>query len=254
MKTVVIAETHLEMSRIPASRRDRPAVLLLHEGLGCVALWKEFPALLAEATGCEVLTYSRRGYGSSDPRPLPWPVTYMHEEAEALPDVLAVLGLDRVVAVGHSDGASIAIIAAGSDRFPGLEALVLESPHVFAEEHGLAAIRLAGVAYRESDLRARLARYHRNVDITFHGWHDAWTHPEFTEWNLEQYLPAIDVPVLLIQEANDPYGTLAQLDTIDRGVPGPVGRMVLAGSGHSPHRSHPRDVAARISEFIDSGR
>lgn len=248
---VVVAGCRLEVARIPAARPDRPSLLLLHEGLGCVALWKRFPALLAEATGAEVVAYSRRGYGASDPRPLPWPVTYMHDEADLLPDVVDALGLERVVALGHSDGASIAIIAAGSARFPGLEGLVLQAPHVFTEEHGLAEIRRAGAAYRETDLRERLARYHRHVDIAFWGWHDAWTDPGFLAWNLEGYLPEIDVPVLLVQERDDPYGTLTQLDAIERGLAGPVERLVLPGEGHSPHRTHPEEVAAAVAGFME---
>ena len=254
MNKIDVAGTLLEITRIPASRRDLPALLLLHEGLGCVALWKEFPRLLAEGTGCEVVAYSRRGYGRSDPLALPWPVTYMHEEAELLPEILDALDLGRVIGVGHSDGASIAIIAAGSDRFPGLEGLVLESPHVFTEEHGLTEIRKAGIAYRDTDLRDRLARYQDNVDVAFVGWHDAWTHPDFVTWNLEDYLRSIDVPALLIQEADDPYGTLDQLDAIEEGIAGPVERIVLAGHGHSPHRSHPDEVVAAIALFLDRQR
>ncbi len=250
MDTIVIDGIEIEIRRIPASLPARPAILLLHEGLGCVALWKGFPRRLADVTGCEVVAYSRRGYGASDPLPLPWPVTYMHDEADLLPEILETVGLDRVVALGHSDGASIAIIAAGSNRFPGLEGLVLESPHVFTEDHGLVEIRKAGVAYRDGDLRDRLDRYHSNVDVAFCGWHDAWTHPDFVAWNLEEYLASIDVPVLLIQEADDPYGTLAQLDAIEAGVAGSVERVVLSGDGHSPHRSHPEAVIGEIDRFL----
>ena len=254
MDKVIIDGACIEYLRIPASSPNRPALLLLHEGLGCAARWKAFPEVLAEATRCEVVAYSRRGYGGSDVRPLPWPLTYMHDEAEILSDVLAAFGLERVIAVGHSDGASISIIAAGSGHIRGLEGMVLESPHVFTEEHGLEAIREAAVAYRETDLRERMARYHENVDITFYGWYDSWTHPDFRKWNLEGHLPAIDVPVLLIQEADDPYGTIAQLDAIEDGVGGPVERLMLEGSGHSPHHAHPEDVVAGIRRFVDSCR
>jgi pimeloyl-ACP methyl ester carboxylesterase len=254
METVIVDGARIEFLLVPASSSNRPTLLLLHEGLGCAARWKEFPELLAEVTRCEVVAYSRRGYGGSDARPLPWPLTYMNEEAEALPSILAALGIERVIGVGHSDGASISIIAAGSDRFPGLEGLVLESPHVFTEEHGMRAIRESGVAYGETDLREKMARYHENVDIAFYGWYDAWTHPGFTTWNLEGFLPNIDVPVLLIQEADDPYGTIAQLDAIEDGVVGRVERLVLDGSGHSPHHAHPDDVAAATGRFIDSSR
>jgi pimeloyl-ACP methyl ester carboxylesterase len=254
MHKVIVDGSGIEYLRIPASSPDRPALLLLHEGLGCAARWKEFPELLAAATRCEVVAYSRRGYGGSEARPLPWPLTYMHEEAAALQSVLTALGLERVIAIGHSDGASIAIIAAGSGHIRGLEGMVLESPHVFTEEHGLEAIRETRVAYRETDLRERMARYHENVDVAFYGWYDAWTHPDFRNWNLERYLPAIDVPVLLIQEEDDPYGTITQLDAIEAGVPGPVERLVLDGTGHSPHHAHPEAVAAAIGRFVESCR
>ncbi len=240
----------LEVSRVGDRRSGQPGILLLHEGLGSVRLWKDFPEALAAVTGCEVVAYSRRGYGASDPRPLPWPVGYMHEEAELLPAILAALGLTDVVAFGHSDGASIAIIAAGGGTFPGLRGLVLESPHVFCEPWGLAEIRRAGVAYRETDLRERLARYHDRVDVAFFGWHDAWTHPDFERWNLEEYLPGIDVPTLLIQEEGDPYGTLAQIDAIESQVSGRVERLILPGEGHAPHRDHRDAVLAAAARFI----
>ncbi len=251
MGTITVAGTRIEVHRAGSPQPGRPTILLLHEGLGCAALWRDFPGLVARTARTQVVAYSRRGYGASDPRPLPWPVTYMHEEAALLPEVLTALDLDATVAVGHSDGASIAIIAAGSGRFPGLRGLVLEAPHVFTETHGLAAIRRAKDAYRHGDLRERLGRYHRHVDVAFFGWHDAWTHPDFVDWNLEGYLAGIDVPVVLVQERDDPYGTLAQLDAIERGLPTAALRVVLPGEGHAPHRTHPEVVAARIAELVD---
>ncbi len=251
MEWVEVDGARLEVSRVGDGHPGRPAILLLHEGLGSVGLWKDFPERLADATGCEVVAYSRRGYGASDPRPLPWPVTYMHDEAALVPELLATLGLDDVVAFGHSDGASIAIIAAGAGAFPGLRALVLESPHVFTEPWGLAEIRRAGATYRNADLRRRLARYHTHVDVAFYGWHDAWTHPDFERWNIEEYLAGIDVPVLLIQEEGDPYGTLAQLDAIEAKVSGSTERLVLAGDGHAPHRDHPEAVLTAVSRLVE---
>ncbi len=251
METILVSDTRIEYTRLPAAREGLPTLLLLHEGLGCVALWKDFPERLATTTGCEVVAYSRPGYGGSDPVPLPRPTTYMHEDAAALPDIVAALGIDRLVAFGHSDGASIAIIAAGSGLLPGLVGLVLEAPHVFTESVGLASIRRAGDAYRRGDLRRRLERYHGpNVDVAFWGWHDAWTDPDFTTWNLEKFLPGIEIPVLLIQEEQDPYGTQAQLDAIAAGVAGPVERLLLPGSDHSAHRTHPETVAAATAHFV----
>ncbi|HHC07835.1 MAG TPA: alpha/beta hydrolase [Actinobacteria bacterium] len=249
MESITVDGTTLEVRRWPGDDAG-PALLLLHEGLGCVELWRDVPELLREATGLEVVAYSRRGYGGSDPRPLPWPVEYMHDEAALLPDIVDALGLDRFFVIGHSDGASIAIIAAGRGDLEGLEGLVLLAPHVFAEPHGLAAIRRAGDAYRTGDLRRRLERYHREVDVAFWGWHDAWTHPDFRRWNLEAFLPDLEVPVLLVQAEEDPYGTLAQLDAIEAGVSGPVDRLVLPGDDHAPHRAHPGLVVDRIARFV----
>jgi pimeloyl-ACP methyl ester carboxylesterase len=233
-------------------RADRPPLVLLHEGLGCVALWRDFPRRVAAATGGPTtLVYSRAGYGRSTPVPLPRPVTYMHEEAlHGLPAVLAEHGIDRPILIGHSDGASIAIIHAGAG-FP-VTALVLMAPHVFVEDRSIDGIRAAKEAYDHGDLRGRLARYHDHVDVAFRGWNDVWLSPEFRTWDITDRLGGITCPVLLVQEEHDAYGTVAQLDAIERGVPGRVERCVVAGTGHSPHLDDPESTLAAVAGFVSA--
>ena len=175
--------------------------MFLHEGLGSVGLWRDFPRTLADATGLPAFVYSRAGYGESDAAPLPRSVRYMHEEAELLPEILAAAGIDDPVLVGHSDGASIAIIHAGSGGKA--RALVLEAPHVFTEPMGLRSIANAREAYERGDLRQRLAKYHQDVDAAFWGWNRPWLDPEFRDWNLEEFLPRIAAPVLVVQGEQD---------------------------------------------------
>lgn len=219
-----------------------PELVFLHEGLGSVALWRETPAKIVELTGRPALVYSRRGYGASDPVEVPRPLTYMHDEAKLIPQV------HEPIWIGHSDGASIAIIAAGSG-VP-VTGLVLIAPHVFVEDVSVASIAEARVAYETGDLRARLAKYHRDVDGAFWGWNRAWLDPGFRSWNLEAFLPAISVPVLVIQGSADEYGTMAQVEAIARGVK-QCEVFVVDGAGHTPQRTHPDQVHARIASFVD---
>jgi pimeloyl-ACP methyl ester carboxylesterase len=218
-------------------RSDDAAVLvLLHEGLGSVSAWRAWPGALARATGCRVFAYSRRGYGGSDPVSVPRPLSYMHDEAAILPAVLAAAGIRRAVLVGHSDGGSIALLHAASGASE-VRALALLAAHVFCEDVSVRAIAAARDAYQSGDLRARLLRHHgANVDCAFWGWNGAWLDPSFRAWNLEACLPRIAVPTLVIQGRDDPYGTLAQVEAIARGLRGPVTELVLAGVGHAPHR------------------
>ena len=239
----------LEYERIEGSI-DVPALVFLHEGLGSVALWRDFPAKLAAATGHPAIVYSRYGYGASDRLKAPRGVDYMHREAlETLPGLRQALGLEDVILIGHSDGASIALIHAGSGRWP-VRALILEAPHVFVEDVSVASIAAARQAYATTDLRRRLARYHDDVEGAFRGWNDIWLAPEFRAWNIEEYLPGVRRPVLAIQGADDEYGTLAQLDAIERAVAGPFERLVLAECKHSPHRDQEEAVLAAMGGFI----
>lgn len=236
MPDLVIGGHRIHYERIDGARTEAPTLVFLHEGLGSVALWRDFPAKLAERTGCPAVVYSRYGYGKSAPIAAPRGVDYMHIEAlEALPDLRAQLGLDNPILIGHSDGASIALIHAGAGRWP-VRALILEAPHVFVEEVTVASIADAKTAYATTDLRQRLARYHDDLDSAFRGWNDIWLDPAFRAWNIEDALPGVRCPVLAIQGADDEYGSLAQIDAIERGVAGPFERLVLAGCKHSPHR------------------
>ncbi|HEX6237244.1 MAG TPA: alpha/beta hydrolase [Acidimicrobiales bacterium] len=230
--------------------RDLAPLVFLHEGLGSLSLWRRFPREVAAATGWPTtLVYSRPGYGRSAPVPLPRPVTYMHDEAlETLPALLGDVGIERPVLVGHSDGASIAIIHAGAGF--DVAALVLIAPHVFVEERSIEGIRASRAAYDGGDLRARLAHHHANVDVAFRGWSDVWLSPAFRSWTITSSLPPISCPVLLIQAEDDPYGTAAQLDAIEEGVAGPVERVELPGSTHSPHVDHPEIVVNAIAGFL----
>lgn len=225
-----------------------PTLVLLHEGLGSLGLWRDFPQKLSDATGLPAFIYSRAGYGRSDPAPLPRPIRYMHDEAELLPEILQAAGIIDPILVGHSDGASIAIIAAGQGL--AARALILEAPHVFTEEGGLQSIAKIRDLYAQTDLRAKLARWHKDVDAAFHGWNGAWLHPDFRRWNLEEYLPAIQSPILMIQGLNDEYGSAAQLRAIERGASGETAVVLLPDCGHSPHKDKPQETLRAISSFL----
>ena len=231
---ITVRGAKIEVEHI--GRSGGPTLVFLHEGLGSLDLWRDFPRRVSEATGLPAFVYSRAGYGKSNPAPLPRPVRYMHDEAALLPDLLKAAGIDDPVLVGHSDGASISIIHAGSGGKA--RALVLEAPHVFTEEMGLRSIAKAREAYESGDLRTRLAKYHQNVDAAFWGWNRPWLDPEFRKWNLEEFLPRIPVPILVVQGEDDEYGTRKQVDAIQRGAR-QVEVLMLPRCGHSPHRDQP---------------
>ena len=225
-------------------------VVMLHEGLGCVALWRDFPAQLAKVTGLGVFAYSRAGYGQSDPAPLPRPLDYMTREArETLPAVLEAIGVERGILLGHSDGASIAAIYAGAVADFRVRGLILMAPHFFTEEGGLAAIATAREAYASDGLRARLAKYHRDVDNTFRGWNDAWLDPGFKSWNIAETIDYWRIPVLAIQGDDDPYGTLAQIQEIENRIYSPIDVEILHGCKHSPHTAQPEKTLAAVADF-----
>jgi pimeloyl-ACP methyl ester carboxylesterase len=250
MPFVTVEGRRLEYQWIAPSEADAPTLILLHEGLGSLAQWRDFPARLAQATGCATLVYSRLGYGQSDPLTEARRVGYMHVEAlETLPALRDALAVADPILVGHSDGASIALIHAGARRWP-IRGLILEAPHVFVEDVTVASIAAAREAYRTTDLRARLARYHRDVDGAFRGWNDIWLDPEFRAWNIEDCLPAVTSPVLVIQGEDDEYGTKAQLDAIAAKVAGPVETLLLKDCKHSPHRDQPDATLAAMARFV----
>ena len=227
-----------------------PTILLLHEGLGCVALWRDFPQRLAEATGFGVFVWSRAGYGQSDAADLPRPLDYMTREAEeSLPQVMDAIGFRRGILVGHSDGASIAAIYAGGVEDFRVRGLVLMAPHFFTEEEGLASIAAAREIYETGDLREKLARYHRDVDNAFRGWNEAWLDPGFREWNIAEAIDYLRVPVLAIQGTNDQYGTLAQIEELETRSYAPVDVRFIDDCRHSPHSECPEETLTAIGEF-----
>jgi pimeloyl-ACP methyl ester carboxylesterase len=228
-------------------------LILLHEGLGCVALWRGFPQALAAATGCGVFVYSRQGYGGSDLADMPRPLDYMTREAvDVLPALLGALGVEAHVLVGHSDGATIAALSAGLAPQDGLRGIAVIAPHFFTEPSGLAAIAQARRAFDEGDLEPRLARYHRDAAHSFSGWCESWLHPEFEAWRVDTVLDRIRVPVLPIQGEADPYGTRAQIDVIAARAPQAAAPLYLLGLGHAPHVEAPQDVVPVLSSFVRS--
>lgn len=246
---LTIGGRRLEVQRIAGQRSDAPTLVFLHEGLGSVSLWRDFPSGVAAITGCPVLVYSRYGHGNSEVLQEPRRVTYMHEEAlDVLPELLDQLAIRAPILVGHSDGGSIALIYAGAcDR---VRALILLAPHVFVEEISVASIAAAKVAFETTGLPEKLARHHQDVAKTFWGWNDIWLHPDFRRWNIEEYLPRIICPVLAIQGFDDEYGTMAQLDAIARQVTGVVKLVRLVNCKHSPHRDQPQQVLEAIAAFV----
>jgi pimeloyl-ACP methyl ester carboxylesterase len=228
-----------------------PTLVLLHEGLGCVDLWADFPDRFQKATGAGVFVYSRAGYGKSSPVRLPRPLSYMHDEArDTLPKLLDAVGFQRGLLIGHSDGASIAAIYAGGHQDHRVGGLVLIAPHFFTEDAGIASIVEAKKAYETGDLRARLARWHADVDNAFKGWNGAWLDPEFRNWNITEFLAYIRVPILIVQGEDDQYGTVRQIEIAEQECYCPVEVALLPGARHSPQREKPDAALKVISEFV----
>jgi pimeloyl-ACP methyl ester carboxylesterase len=234
----------LEVRDLPGDDQ-LPPLVLLHEGLGSVGLWRAFPQRLRRATGRRVIAYSRHGHGSSEPPPAPrTPAFFEHEAGQILPALLAQLKIARPVLVGHSDGASIALLHAAAHP---VRALVLIAPHVFVEETGLEAIRETRERFDHGDLRGRMAKHHADPDAAFDGWADVWLDPAFRGWSIESQIGNVTVPTLLIQGAEDPYGTPEQLDRIEARIP--ATRLLLPG-GHSPHLKHTGRVVRAVADFL----
>jgi pimeloyl-ACP methyl ester carboxylesterase len=243
---VAVPGGRVEVLDLPGAP-DRAPLLFLHEGLGSVGLWRGFPERVAAATGRRAVAYSRLGHGASDAPPRPRTPSSMHEEAATVvPALREALGLRAPVLVGHSDGASIALLHAAAAEVSGL---VVLAPHVLVEESGLVAIRAAREAFEDGDLRARLARRHRDPDAAFRGWNDVWLDPAFRAWDLRPELPGIRCPVLAVQGAADPYGTLVHVEAVRDLASGPVELLVLDG-GHSPHLEEPDRVDAAVVGFL----
>ncbi len=246
-----IGAQRLECRMVGPQPGDAPTLVLLHEGLGCVGLWGDFPDKLARATGCGVLTYSRAGYGKSSPVTLPRPLSYMHNEArEVLPKLLEAIDFKRGLLVGHSDGASIAAIYAGSYQDHRIGGLVLIAPHFFTEDEGIKSIEEARRAYDTGDLRQRLARWHADVDNAFRGWNGAWLDPAFRKWDITEFLAYIRVPMLIVQGEDDQYGTIKQIEVAEQECYCPVEVALLKGAKHSPQREQPEATLKSVADFV----
>ena len=247
-----LAPLRLEYRMIGSRPDAAPIIVMLHEGLGSTALWGAFPDKLAAATGAGVFVYSRAGYGKSSPGQMPRTVRFMHEEAcEVLPRVLDAIGFQRGILLGHSDGASIAAIYAGSVQDHRVRGLTLIAPHFFTEEMGIAEIRRARDAFKAGPLRDKLKRWHADVDCAFRSWSEPWLDPEFEKWDITEALGYIRVPLLIVQGEHDQYGTLRQLEAAERECYCPVETAVLPGIRHDPPREAPERTLAVIAEFVN---
>jgi pimeloyl-ACP methyl ester carboxylesterase len=245
-----IGASDLEYRMIGPAPDDAPTIVMLHEGLGCVGLWGDFPDRLAAATGAGLFVYSRAGYGASTKVELPRPLDYMHIEAlEVLPKLLDQIGFRRGLLVGHSDGASIAAIYAGGVADHRVRGVAMIAPHFIVEDISVRSIAEIRKAYETTDLRSKLARWHGDVDNAFHGWNGAWLDPEFRRWDIAEYLAYIRVPVAILQGADDQYGTMRQIEIAREECYCPVDVTVVPGAGHSPHRDAPEATLDAISEF-----
>lgn len=242
-----VANVSLDLRRWPGTGTP---ILMLHEALGAATTWRDYPDRLAERTGLPVIAWSRQGFGRSDPLPAPPARDYLHREAERIPLLLDALGIERAHLYGHSDGAAIALIAAA--LFPQRVAgLVLEAPHVTVEAQTTAAIVPVRNQYADGELKAKLARHHRDPDRVFANWAETWLDPDFASWNIEDLLPRVTAPVLLIQGKDDPYFSLGQLDRIARVVPA-TRRLELADCGHAPYRERTNPVLETAADFLQT--
>ena len=245
-----IGSQRLEYRMIGPRPEAAPTLVLLHEGLGCVGMWNEFPDKLQAATGAGVFVYSRMGYGRSSPAKLPRRLDFMHEEArQTLPLILDAIGFQRGLLVGHSDGASIAAIYGGSFQDHRVNGLVLMAPHFIVEDVTSASIQEFRKTYDTTELRQRLARYHDDVDATAHGWSDVWLKGDFRSWDLTEDLAHIRVPVLIIQGENDQYGTARQIEIAQEECYCPVEALMLPDTRHVPFREAPKATLDAVVEF-----
>ena len=244
---VIVEGRRLETLSFPATTQDT-TIVMLHEGLGSVSMWKDFPEQIAAATGCRVLVYSRYGHGKSERLQEKRTVNFMHYEARVvLPALLQKFKVQEPILLGHSDGGSIALICAGS--FPEeVKALILEAPHVFVEDLSVESIAKMKTTYQTTDLPKKLGRHHDHVDEVFWGWNDIWLDPRFRSWNIEEYLEAITCPVLVIQGENDEYGTIEQVRAIKARIPN-TEELILSDCGHSPHRDQRELTLEAITRF-----
>lgn len=244
----------LEVLDLPATRSDRPEILLMHEGLGSVSMWRDFPNELARATGCRIVAYSRRGFGRSEPRTAPYDVRFMHDEAlETMPALREALGIGRPVLLGHSTGASMSLIHAGANRWP-VAGVVAMAPITFIEPSNIASIEQAREIWNTTGWRSKLARHHDDVDMAWSAWNDTWLDPRFLAWSIEEDVKRLRVPILAILGTGDQYSTPAQVEYVRRlatGVPRFESRL-LEDCGHAPHRDQPQAVLDAVKGFVEA--
>lgn len=245
-----IGASDLEYRMIGPAPDSAPTIVMLHEGLGSAGLWGDFPEKLQAATGAGVFAYSRAGYGASSPVKLPRPLDYMHIEAtDVLPEVLDAIGFRRGLLLGHSDGASIAAIYAGSRQDHRVQGVVMIAPHFIVEDISVKSIAGIKVTYETTELKTKLARWHKHVDNAFHGWNRAWLDPKFRDWDISEYLAYIRVPVAIIQGERDQYGTMRQVEIAREECYCPVEVTEVPEAGHSPHREAPGATLDAITQF-----
>lgn len=248
-----IGNASLEYKWLAPQSPDAPTIVMLHEGLGSVGLWGDFPEELQQATGAAIFLYSRAGYGQSSPVALPRPLDYMHREAlDVLPRLLDVIGFERGLLLGHSDGASIAAIYAGSHQDHRLQGVAMLAPHFIVEDISVKSIAEIKTAYETTDLKAKLARWHKDVDNAFYGWNGAWLDPKFRDWDISEYLAYIRVPMLIVQGVDDQYGTMRQVEIAQEECYCPVDLKVISGAAHAPHREAPGATLDAIVQFAEA--
>jgi pimeloyl-ACP methyl ester carboxylesterase len=232
---------------------DRPTVVFLHDSLGCIQLWKGFPEILCDQIHCNALIYDRQGYGKSAAmKTYERSNDYIEKEADVLAELLEALAIKEAILFGHSDGGSIALIAAGK-RTNTFKAVVVEAAHIFVEDVTLTGIRAAKEAYRTTDLKQKLEKYHGDkTETLFKAWTETWLHDRFRSWSIEHFLPLITCPVLFIQGESDEYGTVSQMEGVANKVNGPVSLALLSAVGHTPHKQAAAEVVCRVADFIKS--
>lgn len=249
---LTVGGSELEYRAIGPAPDTAPTIVMLHEGLGCVGLWGDFPDRLAAATGAGVFVYSRSGYGASSPAKLPRQTNYMHVEAlDVLPKLLDAIGFRRGLLVGHSDGASIATIYAGGVQDHRIRGLSLIAPHFVVEDISVQSIAAVKTTYETTDLRGKLARWHKDVDNAFHGWNRAWLDPRFRDWDISESLAYIRVPIQIVQGEADQYGTARQIEIAREECYCPVDVTMLAGVGHAPHREAADTTLEVVANFAN---
>ena len=249
---LTIDSSDLEYRMIGPLPDKAPTIVMLHEGLGSVGLWGDFPDRLQAATGAGVFVYSRAGYGASTPAKLPRPVSYMHDEAlDVLPKILDAIGFRRGLLLGHSDGASIATIYAGGVQDHRVRGLVLMAPHFIVEDISVKSIAEIGELYATTDLKTKLARWHSDVDNAFRGWNDAWLDPAFRDWDITESLAYLRVPIAIIQGEDDHYGTVRQIEIAEEECYCPVDVTLIPGAAHAPHREAPESALKAAADFAN---